>query len=450
MRKAPPLPENLSTVRAKPFWEATFEVELLTRLFGGGVEARKLDPLCWLRPSALKSALRFWWRAAYGHLHPDLKSLRQREGELFGSPGRFENGKLKGGPGLVSVEVRSVTAPEPRSFVDPQHSAFHSAYFAAALADPPSALGLPGAVARVLLTVSALAPPSEETEKANGEALEEILTALRLWLVLGGVGSRTRRGAGAIGLRDPQEAGKLGVPQEPVGLETFLRKVCSAKVTVHPGAFLLGRTLQVFLGRPSASAVAAHESLLDAIREARQDRAHPPERRGPDGWGRSRWPEPDAIRLKVGPKRKWVHDPASANSGRYPRAALGLPIVFHFKTPPTEPANHVLTAACDTGRVRLARYPSPVILRAVRTWEGNTPQAVPVALFTRCTLPADALAVIEEEGSEQARKDVEPKDLTAYRVTSEAPATLDRVMQPFRVAARGFKTLWPLTGDPDA
>ncbi len=445
MRTAPPFP-TLSIARHKPLWEETFEVELLTRLFGGGVKTREIDPHCWLRASSFKSALRFWWRAAYGHLSPSLEALREREGLLFGSPAQFE-GKIEGGPGLVSVEVRQVKQAKAEPYVPPQTPreardlAFLGAYFPAApIGQPAAKLGDPGAVASVRLRIDP--PPGAAVDE---KTVDEIVTALRLWLVLGGVGSRTRKGAGAVGLRTEAAARALGVPTNSAELEALLRRVCGRGCSAHPGVFLLARTHQVLWADSRPNEVEAQRRLLEVYREARQDRAHPSDWWGATGWGRTRWPEADAIRSKVDPMSTWgPHTPSPANIGLYPRAALGLPIIFHYKQPPVEPPNQNLTAARNGGRTRISRYASPILLRPVRVWDGRHALAIPVAIFTDCTLPADALAAVERaEGAAGNAPTVAPKDLTSYSILPDAGATLDRVLQPFLEPARGFRALWP-------
>lgn len=440
MRTAPEFPTALSIARRLPIWEATFEVQLITRLFGGGAQPRKIDERSWLRPSALKSALRFWWRSAYGHGFPTIEDLRAREGDLFGTSARFgPRGEVEGGPGIVRLEVRDAARPTTRDFSEPPHSALQGAYFPAApLGQAAAKLGEPGATARVRIAIEARR--GQEIDEAT---VAQIQTALRLWLVLGGVGSRTRRGAGAIALRTEKAARDLGVPATVEELETFLRRLCLQSGSPHPGVFSLARTVQVLVGSAAATGEQAQIDLLETLREARQDRVHPATWRGPEGWGRTRWPEADAIRLKVNPTHAWRHAPDVRNAGRYPRAALGLPIVFHYQ-PPNEPPNQTLTAARRTDRTRITRYSSPIVLRPVRLWVAGREKAVPIALFTACTLPADALAVVEATaGQGAAQQPVQARDLTSFEIQPEAATTIARVMLPFLAPPRGFRALLP-------
>lgn len=56
----------------------TFECETITPMFLSGADGTTPE----LRPPSIKGAMRFWWRAMNGHL--DLKTLKEREGEIFG------------------------------------------------------------------------------------------------------------------------------------------------------------------------------------------------------------------------------------------------------------------------------------------------------------------------------------------------------------------------------
>ena len=65
--------------RFKGMERQEFEVEIVTPLFLGGSDPKKAE----IRVPSIKGALRFWWRALYGN--DDLKSMKKREDEIFGS-----------------------------------------------------------------------------------------------------------------------------------------------------------------------------------------------------------------------------------------------------------------------------------------------------------------------------------------------------------------------------
>lgn len=65
-----------------------FECEVTTPMFLAGADGRKPE----LRAPSIKGAMRFWWRAAMGHL--DLGELKRQEVKIFGGTGKGE-GKSK-------------------------------------------------------------------------------------------------------------------------------------------------------------------------------------------------------------------------------------------------------------------------------------------------------------------------------------------------------------------
>ena len=168
---------------------------------------------------------------------------------------------------------------------------------------------------------------------------EQVNAALRWWTSFGGVGARTRRGMGAIRATDS---------------DTDLKPVTHEEVESQGG--------RAVLRAPRESAIDAWKEALDALKNFRQGEDLGRNRGRGQRPGRSRWPEPDAIRRLTGHHAPG-HEPKPAADGLYPRAAFGLPIVFQFKNrnqgDPKGPKGKGLTLH-PTDRDRMA---SPLILR---------------------------------------------------------------------------------------
>jgi CRISPR-associated protein Cmr1 len=415
----------------KPVKPDTARVELITRLFGGGAKVREVDPLSWIRSSAAKSAIRNWWRIGHAHEFDSLNALRKREEELFGAAGTYNAKKEKvGGPGVLEITTQSHMGETLQVYTEPPGAPINVALFpASGMGRPPAKIAPASARTTASINLTLLS--------ADPKTREQILSGLRLWLTLGGVGARTRRGAGALAIIKREEAKELGLPVSILELEKFLREQCSRRSLPGSlsGVFCLARARKIFLGPIQESGEAAQKSLLAALRDARQDRPRPPK----DKWGRSRWPEADAIRLKVDPGRKWGHAPDLGNNERYPRAALGLPIQVHFKTPPGEPQDHQILAAEPAGKNwhKLERYSSPILLRPVRIWENDRPRYVPVAVFTECTLPSSARPLVTDAPGE----DLDPTDVvSSWDILHHANSTLQRIEAVF-ASVPGFRSL---------
>ena len=66
----------------------TYHIELITPLFGGGVEPRVNDPSLPIRPTAIRGQLQFWWRATVGAKYTTLPELREAQSAIWGSTER--------------------------------------------------------------------------------------------------------------------------------------------------------------------------------------------------------------------------------------------------------------------------------------------------------------------------------------------------------------------------
>lgn len=113
-----------------------------------------------------------------------------------------------------------------------------------------------------------------------------------------------------------------------------------------------------------AQAMAAWEDAVVALHDFRQKeglaRNTGKESSRP---GRSRWPEPDAIRRITG-KNDPRHGPDHPAGNVFPRAAFGLPIIFHFKDERTgDPTDTTLKPVPNGEGNAAERMASPLILR---------------------------------------------------------------------------------------
>jgi len=184
--------------------------------------------------------------------------------------------------------------------------------------------------------------------RTKPEQIEQVREALRWWASFGGLGARTRRGLGAIEVREN------GKP---------LQAVTGEEVGQVGGCLALGEAK-----KDATSAWESAVKSLETFRQGRDVGRNPGS--GNNRPGRSRWPEADQIRRHTGqysPK----HAPAHPVQDAYPRAAFGLPIVFHFKDNDSgDPANHILEPEASD------RMASPWILRPYFDGKDYRPMAL--------------------------------------------------------------------------
>ncbi|GHG09736.1 type III-B CRISPR module RAMP protein Cmr1 [Deinococcus piscis] len=294
----------------------TVHLKTITPMFGGGAETRKANEQNPVRAASVRGHLRFWWRATAGAGYASAKALYEAESEIWGSTE---------GAGKVRVEVTEQKASAPYFPSLPRYMSYATFPF-----QEQRAKGIEAARAiDVEFKVKITCPP---------ELRPQVETALHAWIFFGGIGSRTRRGCGSL---------------ELVGGEAKPPKA------VSKGERLLTALPQVyFLSRAQNDAVKAWAEAVALYRDFRQGvhmgRNEGRERNRP---GRSRYPEPDTLRDIT---RQYGHQTIHPVRG-FPRANLGLPIIFHFQGQ-GEPSDQTLQGKV-TGKQRFA---SPVITKAVK------------------------------------------------------------------------------------
>lgn len=296
---------------------AEVHLRALTPIYKGGSTTTHIDEGRPFRPTSIRGALRFWWRAT-SH-HSDVKALRKREKEIFG-------GVHGGAPvaSAVTVAVRdqkSNPGPRPK--------------------DKPYAFGVTGKDPDESIRnkqVHQNATATLRVEWRDQEFHDEIMPALRAWLLFGGTGGRSRRGAGSIWWS--------GGLDTPVSIEAYVAAWRSLtpppKQTLWPT--LAGGVLLVGPALPSAER--AWGAGLDGMRDVRASQD---------------------VSSKFAAKRNLLEWKArdyvpicKGESFRSPRAALGLPIRFNSKG---NGFRGVLNAKDHN------RYPSPIHFKVIQIGE---------------------------------------------------------------------------------
>ncbi len=336
----------------------TREYEVITALFGGGVTPAEADPITTIRASGIRGHLRFWWRACRAAKFGNLAEMKRTEDALWGTAAAHNTAS---GPSRVQISViadtsraQVLTATDPRNQAIPVGSpASPYGYVAWPLMDKPKGRLLRGITFTLTLTF-----PASDTK--------DVEAALWAWETFGGVGARTRRGFGAlrpIVVKNQQP----DLPQSNTveawlqeGLDKHVAEgVASDKVPhLNRDGDRSLRCTNRFNG-PNA-ALECWRDLIKALHDFRQARS------GNQGRGKSDWPEADAIRKITG-------KPTGGRSiiEKFPRAAFGLPIIFHFKDH-SDPPGTTLQGA-DKEATRLA---SPLILRPLACAEGYVGLAI--------------------------------------------------------------------------
>ncbi len=138
----------------------TFECETITPMFLAGADGATPE----LRPPSIKGIMRFWWRAFNGHL--SLDKLMKLEGEIFGAADK-NIGKSK-----FSIQVSNNRLAIDEYYVIPHKKTFRAKGFSPCQ--------------KISIGLSCY------------DNISEYSDILKISLLLGGLGKRSRRGFGSI------------------------------------------------------------------------------------------------------------------------------------------------------------------------------------------------------------------------------------------------------------
>ena len=329
--------------------ERKVRFKVITPVFGGGVSnasteterhLKEPDRITPIRGAAIRGQLRFWWRVLQNET--DHKKLWEEEKRIWG---------MASEPGAVSIKVQASTSWE------------EVPVFTCERKGTRWQVKPIGGMQAIAYGAFPLQPPKEELEKRdapkpgvlhryNAECeltlrfpihlREEIENAVNAWLLLGGVGGRTRRGFGAI------SCDELSV---------------DAVLWLQKRGFSLQATAPTW-----RSAEEAWKFGLEKLQKFRQgqqvgrNRFSDPSK--PKKSGRSRWSEPEAIRKLVPLMANPKYSQRLVGVDKFPRACFGMPINFHFLSDP------------QMGKFRLKpvgfeRLASPLIIRPYRAPDGK-------------------------------------------------------------------------------
>jgi CRISPR-associated protein Cmr1 len=338
-------------------------------MFGGGVEAGEPDPTLPIRGTSIRGQLQFWWRATCGAGCPAREELFARQTAVWGSTTQRSP---------VEVEVRDVKADRPTPCAEYKPKA--DGKLNLTWQRPFSGTALPYALFpfQGQLTPDRrreVEPPANYIWNATftlrlrfPDALRrDVETAVWAWVNFGGLGARPRRGCGSLRCDElaPATPDKIG--------EWFTSAVGPGPIVERawptvPSEFLVRKN--------PGDALPVWDWLIGLFRHFRQGRGlgrNPGE--GEMRPGRSRFPEPETIRrvMNTGSPR---HEPQGWMPDGFPRAELGMPLLFPFKDERDgEPGLTTLYPyLADEVKDRMA---SPLILKPLALQNG---QAVPLIL----------------------------------------------------------------------
>ncbi len=300
-------PPFLPHVKISPsMHELSLTITVATPMVGGEVEAGIVDDNMPVRVPSIRGHLRYWWRM----MNLSNPSKGTRESEIWGST---EN------PSQVYADVPK--QPNVLLRYCDNNFDFRDKFGPEIYALFASRQNRQN-IARENFSFTL-------TLKYPQEYHDDVRLTLSAWLYFGGIGARTRRGCGS-----------LSCDKNPADLHEILRAA-----------------LYITLWKKRAN-----DNLLVWSYAVKRYMDYRQNRNGK--FGRSKWPEADSLRHMTGkyPQKHKPRDYLPLPS--FPRAALGLPIIFQFSPDDkhSEPHGVQLIPKIE-GSCRMS---SPVITKALR------------------------------------------------------------------------------------
>jgi CRISPR-associated protein Cmr1 len=339
LRELPKQFEEPPAQPVRPDLLLELDVSIMTAMYGGGAEAGRNDAFDPFRIPSIRGHLRFWWRATRGGRFTTTQALREAEGAVWGDTDRVSPVKLRILSSKAPVERPAAQHGPDGRWTDEQ----------------PKYVLFPAQENRKVIGKVYRGGGFRLEVRTPEDLVADVDSALWAWFTFGGIGGRTRRGCGALYCKAYAHTWKS---------ESLLG---AADRSPRDWPILSGGA--AVMGASKSDWNSCWESCIRVLQSFRQDRIHPR--------GRSNWPEPDEIR-RLRNAHSARHEPVNQARG-FPRAALGLPIIFQFKTP-GDPEPNTLNVVDKEGEEW--RMASPVILKP---WAISAAEAIPllVALNTK-------------------------------------------------------------------
>ena len=394
MRKPPEIsPQDVTPQKQDDIITQVREYELITPLFGGGVEKGEADPVTIIRGAEIRGQLRFWWRACRAANYTTIKDLKEAEDKIWGAANknRDANEKKAGASseekriGTVQIAVEQISEGTPDTPFEKNGKEKRNQRIAPVYAAFPLQPSDDDKRNKVSPKNVRQEVKFKLTISFHKDFQEEIKAALWAWETFGGIGARTRRGFGALQLLkiDNKDYADLPVSND---VRSWIEKRLNdskyvVKGTAPDGIAYISSNLQFKVTRAFENSFDSWNNLIKRLSGFRQ---FP---KGRDK--RSKWPEAETIRGITG-KRDNKFPPLS-HPQKFPRAAFGLPIVFHFREDDIGDPDDTTLQRSDKERERLA---SPLILRPLVCKDGRT-VGLALLLEGRQTYP-DLLELVNE------------------------------------------------------
>ncbi|GAA5531112.1 type III-B CRISPR module RAMP protein Cmr1 [Herpetosiphon gulosus] len=347
---------------------------VITPLMGGGVRTNQNDLSFLIRPTSIRGQLRFWWRACFGgsaNLDTDtlpdetaqqrwlLEQMFERESAIFGQAAYYSEDSSEPkkviGKGASAIQIEVNVTNKGKTIQYPHHKKGLIPIYD--IDSPYSYAAFPLKDAHdPLINIEFTLTIRLNYADQRGE-LEKVLWA---WQTFGGIGARTRRGFGVLQRIDSQVDHYAFTNKAQ--LERQIKEIIGNRSYWPNDVPHLSAKMQLRLLNLTQDPLKIWADLLKRYKEFRQQRNESDQ---PNRPGRSRWPEPDALR-RLTRQRSRMHERPVSELDAFPRGEFGLPIMFHFKDSDDPVDSELrLQASSDLKQQKGDRFASPMLLKPV-------------------------------------------------------------------------------------
>lgn len=354
----------------------SYDITVITPMFGGSAVSNQIYKEKPIRESSVRGQLRFWWRATRGAAFNSVYELRKREREIFGDTMK---------PSSLKIVIESLSKAYDKTYNPKNESSFIPAY----LFQKPQRYVMNCRFRLKLSWSDNIQKLCRENPSEFEQLNHDLNAALWGWINFGGVGSRTRRGAGSLFCKsfspNRLEASLQGFYDWLQVCQNRYEFKLSAYDEKHEWPTLSSRMRVNF---DETNQIKNWKKLLTSYKDFRR-------RANVDGetneTTRSHWPEADSIRELLNaahPKHeRSLHRYSSVPKDEvrgFPRAILGMPIIFRFRQVNESPYDYLKEGQKarrssmkepDTSQLTPAnkeRLASPVILKPLAFEHANS------------------------------------------------------------------------------
>ncbi|MCA9994817.1 MAG: type III-B CRISPR module RAMP protein Cmr1 [Anaerolineales bacterium] len=364
----------------------TRHYELITPLFGGGATTNVVDQANPVRGTAIRGHLRFWWRATcagqFGKA--GLADMKKAEDKIWGTAAK--DPKPANLPRPVQLAIQIITPGSPiEPFTHQPNKKGQLKPSANEKSGVPAYAAFP--LQRTDEEIKAKKNPYSVQQGITftltlnfpQEYRKDVETTLWAWETFGGIGARTRRGFGALYCTAIHENGRA-MPMPTIACDAIaIKKNLKEQLQTISGEWPehvphLSSTMFIEITATNGDALHAWDWIIGQLRAFRQSREG-------SEYGPTHWPEANAVRKAAG---KPVSSKSPHIGTKFPRAQLGLPIIFHF------PQERNFDDATLTG-LEKDRMASKLILRPLSC--GQNKAVALAAVLAGPTLPDGGIAL---------------------------------------------------------